>query len=51
MTNKIERTKSFLLQRFNESPYYADHKADKDYRLEHTMRVANLVKKLPGRKD
>ncbi len=42
MTDKIERTKSFLLQKFNESLFYADHQAEKDYRLEHTMRVANL---------
>ena len=42
MTDRIEQTKAFLFQRFNESHYYADHKADKDYRLEHTMRVVNL---------
>ena len=42
MTERIEQTKAFLLQKFNESRYYADHKAEKDYRLEHTMRVANL---------
>ncbi len=42
MTDRIDQTKAFLLQRFNESLYYADHKAEKDYRLEHTMRVANL---------
>ena len=42
MKNNIEKTKAFLLQKFDESPYYADHEDEKAYRLEHTMRVANL---------
>ena len=40
--NNIEKTKAFLLQKFEESPYFQEHEERKIYRLEHTMRVANL---------
>jgi uncharacterized protein len=49
MTNNIEKTKAFLLQKFDDSPYYAhymENKEQKDYRLEHTMRVANLGERI-----
>jgi len=46
MNNNIEKTKAFLLQRFDESPYYADHEDEKAYRLEHSMRVANLGERI-----
>lgn len=42
MMDNIEKTKAFLIQRFDENPYYIDHEDEKAYRLEHTMRVANL---------
>ena len=51
MTNRIEKTKAFLLQKFDENPYYADHKAKKDYRIEHTMRVANIGKQIAEAED
>jgi len=40
--NNIEKTKAFLLQKFEESPYFQEHEERRTYRLEHTMRVANL---------
>ena len=46
MTGRIEKTKAFLLQKFDESPRYIERKAEKDYRIEHTMRVANLGKRI-----
>lgn len=46
MTEKVERTKAFLLQKFEESGYYAGREIEKAYRLEHTMRVANLGKQI-----
>lgn len=46
MTEKVERTKAFLLQKFEESGYYAGRETEKAYRLEHTMRVANLGKQI-----
>lgn len=42
MTNRIEKTKQFLVQKFNENPYYMEHPEERDYRIEHTMRVAHL---------
>lgn len=51
MASRIEKTKVFLLQKFDENPYYAEHKAEKDYRIEHTMRVANLGKKIAEAED
>ncbi|QRN82412.1 HD domain-containing protein [Chloroflexota bacterium] len=45
MTDNIKKTKAFLFKKFDESAYYAhymERKEQKDYRLEHTMRVANL---------
>ncbi|MBG0788193.1 MAG: hypothetical protein H0S79_24155, partial [Anaerolineaceae bacterium] len=42
MTDNIEKTKAFLLRKFELSPYFLKHEDQKAYRLEHTMRVANL---------
>jgi uncharacterized protein len=42
MTNNIEKTKAFLLQKFDENPYFLEHPEAKAYRWEHSMRVANL---------
>lgn len=42
MNQNIAQTKAFLLQKFEESPYFQEHEERKVYRLEHTMRVANL---------
>lgn len=42
MNSNIEKTKAFLLEKFDENPYFHEHPEEKAYRLEHTMRVANL---------
>jgi uncharacterized protein len=46
MNKNIEKTKAFLIQKFDESLYFKDHPEAKDYRLEHSMRVANLGEKI-----
>lgn len=40
--NCVELTKAFLKQKFDESEYFFDKKAEKDYRFEHSVRVANI---------
>lgn len=42
MSDKIEQTKAFVIRKFDESPYFMEHPENKAYRLEHTMRVANI---------
>ena len=51
MASRIEKTKVFLLQKFDENPRYTEHKAEKDYRIEHTMRVANIGKQIAEAED
>lgn len=41
---KIRKTESFLKQIFNESIYLNEHLKEKEYRLEHSYRVANISK-------
>ena len=42
--NLIQQTEIFLQETFHASPYLQEHPAEKDYRLEHSYRVANLAK-------
>ena len=42
--NCVELTKEFLKKKFGESEYFADKKSEKDYRFEHSIRVANIGK-------
>ncbi len=42
--NCIELTMDFLKKKFDESEYFSDKKAEKDYRFEHSVRVANIGK-------
>ena len=42
MTDRIEQAKAFLIRKFDESQYFMEHPENKAYRLEHSMRVANL---------
>ena len=42
MEQNIRRTMDFLKQQFDQSVYMVAHPMDKKYRLEHTMRVANI---------
>lgn len=40
----IVKTEAFLKETFASSVYLRDHPAERDYRLEHSFRVANLAK-------
>ena len=42
--NCVELAKEFLKRKFDESKYFADKKAELDYRFEHSVRVANIGK-------
>ncbi len=42
--NCVQLTKEFLARKFDESEYFSDKKAEKDYRFEHSVRVANIGK-------
>ena len=42
--NLVRQTEIFLQETFHASPYLQEHPAEKDYRLEHSYRVANLAK-------
>ena len=43
---RIARTEAFLKKTFAESTYLKDHPAERDYRLEHSYRVANIAKRI-----
>lgn len=43
---KVERTERFLKETFQNSTYFAAHRSEMDYRLEHSYRVANIAKKI-----
>jgi len=42
----IRKTSDFLKETFFSSPYLQAHPADRDYRLEHSFRVANIAKNI-----
>lgn len=42
--NCVKLTLEFLKKKFDESEYFADKKAERDYRFEHSVRVANIGK-------
>ena len=44
--NCVQLAKDFLIRKFDESEYFADKKAEKDYRFEHSVRVANIGKEI-----
>ena len=46
MTGNIKKTEMFLKERFEDSAYYKTHQEEKNYRLEHTYRVANIGKEI-----
>ncbi len=43
-TEHIKKAEAFLKAAFLQNPYYDSHPADRDYRLEHSYRVANIGK-------
>lgn len=44
--NCVQLALEFLERKFDESEYFADKKAEKDYRFEHSVRVANIGKRI-----
>lgn len=42
--NCVELSLEFLKKKFDESEYFADKMAERDYRFEHSVRVANIGK-------
>src|SRR5690554_4957940 len=46
MGSNISRTVEFLKEQFEKSEYLSAHPKDKKYRLEHTMRVANIGRQI-----
>lgn len=40
----IQKTEQFLKETFEKSAYLQEHPTEKDYRLQHTYRVANIGK-------
>ena len=40
----ISKTEAFLKETFDASPYLQNHPTERDYRLEHSYRVANIAK-------
>ena len=44
--NCVQLTMEFLKKKFDESEYFADKKSEKDYRFEHSVRVANIGKEI-----
>ena len=44
--NCVKLTEDFLKRKFDESEYFADKKSEKDYRFEHSVRVANIGKEI-----
>ena len=44
--NCVQLAMDFLKKRFDESEYFADKKSEKDYRFEHSVRVANIGKEI-----
>ena len=44
--NCVQLAKEFLFNKFNESEYFSDKEAEKNYRFEHSVRVANIGKEI-----
>lgn len=42
--NRVDRTKHFLQHKLMESSYYKDHPSEREYRFEHSIRVAHIGK-------
>ncbi len=45
----VKKTEEFLKDTFDKSIYLSDHLKDKNYRLEHTYRVANIGREIAAR--
>ena len=42
----IHKTEEFLKETFDSSEFLNEHPSDKEYRLQHSYRVANIGKKI-----
>ena len=49
--NCVELTMDFLNKKFDESEYFSDKKSEKDYRFEHSVRVANIGKEIAEKEE
>ena len=49
--NCVKLTRDFLKRKFDESEYFADKIAEKDYRFEHSVRVANIGKEIAEKEE
>lgn len=49
--NCVELAMAFLKRKFDESEYFYDKKSEKDYRFEHSVRVANIGKKIAEKEN
>ncbi len=49
MTERIQKTMTFLSERFEEGTWFKDHPKDKIYRLEHSVRVANICREIAAK--
>ena len=45
----VRKTEEFLKQKFDEAIYLNEHPEDKEYRLEHTYRVANIGREIAAK--
>lgn len=45
----VKKTEDFLKEKFDSSTYFAKDRASKEYRLEHTYRVANIGREIARR--
>lgn len=46
MTERIEKTLTFLTEYFENGRWFKEHPADKAYRLDHSIRVANICREI-----
>lgn len=51
MTGNVKKTEMFLKDRFEDSAYYKTHQEEKNYRIEHTYRVANIGKEIARKEN
>lgn len=49
MNGIIKKTEEFLNTKFNESRYFSEHPGERAYRLEHSIRVANIGSEIANR--
>lgn len=49
MTERVQRTLSFLTDYFEGGRWFKDHPKDKTYRFEHSIRVANICREIAAK--